>query len=597
MSLANGYSNGVAHERGLDRLPPHNLDAERGVLGALLLDASRIDEVARLVCRDDFYRRDHQTLYEAILRVHASGGRPEAISVSAELLRRGDIEADIDDILTQCLGSIPHAENALYHAQIVRQKAIARKVIEDCDATLRDAYAGNLTAEELVGRFDRLSDPARYDLLIDDDDEIAGWPILEGLERSLAFDDPLGAYVSAFEEMTEADPIAIYFQLLVAFGNLLGRTAHGYLDNTPQFGNLFLCVVGSTSLARKGTSLERARALIRGLDPEWEAHQNFRGMSTGEGLIELIRDDRTDSATGAVTMGVKDKRALWTEIEFGATLSVMNREGNSLSGILRGAFDGGSLASSSKNRPVRVTGSHVSLIGHSTIHCLRKLLAEDRGNGFANRFIWCCCRRRGELAFPPRILDAQLKPFRQKISEALDWVGYEWGPCNDRAGQPLGEPLAFDAGARKLWPVIYHELLQVDPGPFGEIVVRGPTLVFRMSLLKAVLDCSRKITPTHLAGARELWKYAEASARFMFGARAESASNVLAQKIAEAGPEGLTRREIRRRIFPRKTADEVQNILDSSCGAGLLRRVMVEVRGKPTPKWVHASIPIQPVNK
>ncbi len=578
------------------RMPPHNTEAELSVLGSMLLDNTLIDRITAFVHADDFYRDEHRLLFEAILRVYGRGHAVDAITLAEELTRCSDSGVCSDDIIADVFRAVPHAANGIYHAQIVRQHGVKRKLIEGAQDLLNDAYSGFFTAEELAVKLQHFQDPSTFDL---DDDEgcFEGWPLLEGHDRSLAFDDAIGRYVVAIEELTEADPVAIYFQALVAFGSMLGRTAHGLLGNTRQYGNLFVAIVGSSALARKGTSLDEARALFQGLDPEWDRKQNFYGMSSGEGVIEVIRDDRVDSSTGAVTAGMQDKRALWTEIEFGATLARMNREGATLSGIVRSAFDGAPLGSMSKGQPARASSPHISIIAHATMRCLGDLRARDRENGLSNRFVWICCRRRGEIAFPTPLPPTELRRHRVAIIEALEWAAAQWGPSNDRSGEPQGEPVVFSAASRKVWPQIYHDLLQIDPGPFGEFLVRGPTIVFRMALLKAVLDRSMRITPTHLGAALNLWRYAEASARYLFSpARGADSrqSSALLEKITAAGARGLTRRDISRVVFrSHKPVEEVQTILDSYTASGLLKRLAEQVQGRTVIRWVDASIGVQ----
>ena len=73
-------------------------------------------------------------------------------------------------------------------------------------------------------------------------------------------------------------------------------------------------------------------------------------------------------------------------------LKVMTREGNTLSPVIRSAWDSGDLRSLTKNSPARATGAHVSIIGHITKDELRRLLTEtESANGFANRFLFLGC--------------------------------------------------------------------------------------------------------------------------------------------------------------------------------------------------------------
>jgi hypothetical protein len=133
------------------RLPPQNLEAEQGVLGSVLRDGDRLPDVAQVLRPDDFYRDSHQILYRAILGLYDQGKGIDALILAEELKRRGEFEkVGGDQALFELLDCVPHAANTLYHAQIVREKAVGRRIIELCESTLADAYSLNRTAEELV---------------------------------------------------------------------------------------------------------------------------------------------------------------------------------------------------------------------------------------------------------------------------------------------------------------------------------------------------------------------------------------------------------------------------------------------------------------
>ena len=92
--------------------------------------------------------------------------------------------------------------------------------------------------------------------------------------------------------------------------------------------------------------------------------------------------------------GVADKRLLVYEPEFANVLKQTERQGNTLSAILRNAWDGRDLRSMTKNSPARATGAHVSLIGHITADELRRYLTQtETANGFGNRHLWICADR------------------------------------------------------------------------------------------------------------------------------------------------------------------------------------------------------------
>lgn len=137
------------------RLPPQNLDAERGVLGSLMLMSSAIDEIASIITPNDFYSDAHGKAYAAIGDMHRRGCRAiDPVTLSEELIRRGEFE-DIGGAgyIAQIVEAVPHAAHVRYYAGIVREKSRMRSVIHLCTETLRRAYDAT-EADELIADLD-----------------------------------------------------------------------------------------------------------------------------------------------------------------------------------------------------------------------------------------------------------------------------------------------------------------------------------------------------------------------------------------------------------------------------------------------------------
>ncbi len=141
----------------LDRMPPQNLDAERGVVGSLLLDPNLCDDVALILRPDDFYADANQKLYAHLLAMHDEGKRIDATLLLERLDTSGDLElVGGAAYLAEVVHSVPHAANAVYYAEIVRDKATLRALIRASTEVLRDAYEPTLAPAELVGRAEEM---------------------------------------------------------------------------------------------------------------------------------------------------------------------------------------------------------------------------------------------------------------------------------------------------------------------------------------------------------------------------------------------------------------------------------------------------------
>ena len=187
-----------------------------------------------------------------------------------------------------------------------------------------------------------------------------------------AFYGLAGDIVCTIEPHSEADPMALLVQTLVAFGNAAGGQPHFLAEADRHSMNLFAAFVGETAKARKGTSWGRVRQSLVTADPDWEGCITS-GLSSGEGLIWQVRDpiEKVENVKEkgrvigqervVVDEGVVDKRLMVVEGELALVLRVLAREGNTLSAIIRNAWDSGNLRSLTKNSPAKATGAHISI--------------------------------------------------------------------------------------------------------------------------------------------------------------------------------------------------------------------------------------------
>src|SRR5699024_10367875 len=123
METANGVSQNP-------RTPPQDLDAERSVLGAMMLSTDAIAEVSEIIRPADFYSPGHELIYTAITDLFAAGEPADAITVTSMLDRRHELArtggaAHIHTLVQ----SVPTAANASFYAEIVAEKAILRRIV------------------------------------------------------------------------------------------------------------------------------------------------------------------------------------------------------------------------------------------------------------------------------------------------------------------------------------------------------------------------------------------------------------------------------------------------------------------------------------
>jgi replicative DNA helicase len=134
-----------------ERTPPHDIDAERCVLGGMLLSKDAISDVLEVIRPQDHYRPAHQIVHEVILDLYGRGEPADAVTVAAELTRRGEVgRVGGADYLHTLIASVPTAANAGYYARIVRERAILRRLVEVGTRIVQLGYAGDGDPDELV---------------------------------------------------------------------------------------------------------------------------------------------------------------------------------------------------------------------------------------------------------------------------------------------------------------------------------------------------------------------------------------------------------------------------------------------------------------
>src|SRR4051812_27479936 len=116
-----------------DRIPPHNLDAERGALGGILHDNFVLHDIVPILEPTDYYLNSHEVIYRAILDLYNRGTPIDAISLTEELKLRDQFKwIGGFDFIADIAGCVAHASNSKYHAGVVPEKSMARHLIQAC---------------------------------------------------------------------------------------------------------------------------------------------------------------------------------------------------------------------------------------------------------------------------------------------------------------------------------------------------------------------------------------------------------------------------------------------------------------------------------
>lgn len=410
---------------------------------------------------------------------------------------------------------------------------------------------------------------------------LSQWPALD----ASALQGLVGEVIRLIEPHTEADPVALLVSFLSEFGAMLNRGPHLILDGSYHPLLFWPVLVGQSSKSRKGTAGRRIETLLSLADEGWTRGECKGTLSSGEGLAFAVRDamhkeeplkergrPTGEIVTICVDPGIEDKRLFLVQSEFGSVLKIMAREGNSLSGVLRDAWDGLTLAPMTKANRVRATDPHIGIVAHVTQgELLRNLTDTETVNGFGNRFVWFVVRRSKELPFPGDPQESQVSALAREIRTLLPMA------------RACGE-LTLSLSARAEWTGIYHDLSAERPGMAGALLGRAEAQVMRLSGLYAVLDGQNVIDLVHLKAALALWQHAEVSTRMIFGdSLGDPVADSMLKAIRVRG--NMTDGDISDFFKRHKSAGELERAKGVLVRAGLAHCMTIETEGRPRTVW------------
>lgn len=135
----------------IERIPPHNDEAERSVLGAVLLEKEVFFEISEIVVADDFYSTAHKEIYLSMLDLYERDEPIDAVTVSDSLKKRKSLEAiGGRSYIAMLSNAVPTTANAAQYAKIVKEKAMLRRLISTASDIVEKSYSENLESEKVL---------------------------------------------------------------------------------------------------------------------------------------------------------------------------------------------------------------------------------------------------------------------------------------------------------------------------------------------------------------------------------------------------------------------------------------------------------------
>jgi len=134
------------------RVPPQNVEAEQAVLGAILIEEDALNTVSEMLQTEDFYRKTHQMIFEAILKTADNGDPVDLVTVTAALQNEGQID-DVGGVayLAHLANAVPTAANVEYYATLVREKSVLRRLINTATKIASTGYETGVDVEDMLG--------------------------------------------------------------------------------------------------------------------------------------------------------------------------------------------------------------------------------------------------------------------------------------------------------------------------------------------------------------------------------------------------------------------------------------------------------------
>ena len=379
----------------------------------------------------------------------------------------------------------------------------------------------------------------------------------------------LGETALKLTETSEADPVAVLATLMAFFGVMVGTGPYSQISDDRHPALLWPLIMGHTGVGRKGTSLGVAARLVKAAMPQFPGENVTSGLSSGEGLIAAVADEEDEPGGG--------KMRLVIETEYGVTMNRAGREGNTLSGVLRQAWEGDDLACLTRTS-VHATAPHIGILAHITPGEFRiRASGADMAGGTYNRFLPIYSERSKEIPHgegaPEELIANHGLFLRELVKKGRD---VRKVPLTDEA--------------RDYWAdVVYGALSGAQPtdGALAQFTARATPYARRAAMLYALGDGAAAVDVAHLQSAYALICYSRATAAYVLGTGTGDArlDKVLAALDA-AGAQGLTRSQVSD-LFSRKlTKPQLDDLLTKVEAVPGVTRIQVKGAGRPTDVWV-----------
>ena len=331
-------------------------------------------------------------------------------------------------------------------------------------------------------------------------------------------------------DQSEAAPVAVAANCLVHFAALVGSVVYIPIGNERRRLNEFFLMVGPTGMG-KGSSWHGPKQIFRQTEeclatrfterrkqgnsedidkyPELKIHTG--GLSSSEGMAASLDDSE-----------VTDKRMLVCEPEFGNIMTQCQRQGNTLSAVMRNAYDGVDIKPLTKRNRVQVTEPYICLMANTTAqefnrHDISNMLHH---NGMLNRFLILWQHPPAPVPFPPPVADSHIEALAEAFADRILFARNYSYQTDYRKTQP--RPLSLDPDAKSCWAAHYNKLInRPDCEQVTSLTRRHRLHALLLASYFALLDYRMSLSSDDIHTALDWCAYSHASVVYISNSQAE----------------------------------------------------------------------------